>query len=164
MKIEPSQHEHISKNKINDVWKSNGWLPFFIKIAPRIDKYIQKLIGILEDEEITLYIKNEIKLHSQPNKITAECITFVRKVRKDGKYEISLINISGQAVTGFGFIYMADVREATELKIEKIKKHSTLANKNERSIKEAQKNASSPIKTKKRTNTAMADAFENAKK
>ncbi|MES9831160.1 MAG: hypothetical protein ABW139_02870 [Candidatus Thiodiazotropha sp. DIVDIV] len=96
-------------------WQMNGWAPFFITTISRIDNFSQKIIGMLREEEITLYINSIFHHHGKIDIISAECISYARK-EGDNKYKISLITTSDDTKEITAFKLLSEARKSPDAK------------------------------------------------
>jgi hypothetical protein len=132
--------------------------------APRVDKYSLKIIGTIDEKELTLYI-NQIVQHrrEQSNPIDKESIIFIKKVT-DERYKLSLITNFGESITINAFSSLPYARKCNSKIVSKKKnyKNSTKRKslKSKVLIRKKQKNKSN----KEPKNSMMALALKKALK
>lgn len=112
-------------------WQKKGWKPFFITAVSEIDKYFLKIRGILDGENLTLYVrrvvppyvntrggkhngkrvKNYAKKRSKStiNPIMKENIAHVQKLT-ECKYKLSLITIFVKTITRNSYTLLSEAR------------------------------------------------------
>lgn len=96
-------------------WQENGWMPFFIKLVSRIDKYYLQITGMLGEDEITLYIKSVVNCYGQVDFISCESIGHVRNI-DNIMHEISLVAPSGDTTTIRAFNLLSEARKGPDTK------------------------------------------------
>ncbi|MCG7932633.1 MAG: hypothetical protein N0E44_21680 [Candidatus Thiodiazotropha lotti] len=145
-------------------WQMNGWSPFFITTVSRIDKFSQKIIGMLREEEITLYINSILYHHGKIDIISAECISYARK-EGDNKYKISLITTSDYTTEVTAFKLLSEARKSPDFN-KKPRLHKPKSNRKKHTSKPNKKaqNKRPPKKVSSPGNNAMALALAAAQK
>jgi hypothetical protein len=69
----------LADRKSTYEWQISGWNPFFISAVSRIDKFMLKIDGEFEEEQISIYIGKALNPFGDPNQITRDNIAYMKK-------------------------------------------------------------------------------------
>ena len=118
-RITPQESTKLFNVKESFQWQRDGWSPFFITLASRIDESALKVFGSMDGNEINIFVISPL------NNISSRSIAYIKEIN-NSIYQVSLVTETGKITTIKAFCLLSEARNYSKnIPLSKKQKYSS---------------------------------------
>tara|TARA_Y100000588_G_scaffold394409_2_gene514761 strand:+ start:5632 stop:6396 length:765 start_codon:yes stop_codon:yes gene_type:complete len=159
--LQPKPAKPTRKQRKKYRWQLEGWEPFFIRAAGRVDSTLIKVTGEFSGEPMSVYIAQPLIRGQARSGLSPDSICYIRKAT-EGAFELSAIIGVGK-YTALGFLSAMEAGESIRNKGKKARKPRPVKKSHIKSKPSSQKSEKSRSRKQRNKKSVMAIAFDRAR-